>query len=137
MNSTEMTEMGQTTRRRTVEYKVFRRNITNNISKKRYFSVGFLSIAQVSFILLIAVFANYDLSHFGERQVKVDSSSKVIKDVSYGNRQVKMGSSSNIITDVSKISVTISKEKADQRISYSSKILFIYSKDFRKVVSFH
>jgi hypothetical protein len=51
-------------RTRTVEFKYFRRELERPLSRKRYFSGILLSIFQISFIILVAVYANYDTKKY-------------------------------------------------------------------------
>jgi len=48
----------------TLEFKFFHSEIDPDVKRKRYYSTIFLGVAQISFIILVAVFANYDLKSY-------------------------------------------------------------------------
>ena len=47
----------------TLEFDFFAREIDPVLKKKRFYSAIFLIVAQISFIMLVAVFADYDLTN--------------------------------------------------------------------------
>ena len=53
------------TMNQTLEFRFFRSEIDPSVKRKRYSSAIFISVSQVSFIILMAVFANYDLKSYG------------------------------------------------------------------------
>ncbi len=53
----------QQTINQTLEFRFFAREIGPVVKKKRFYSAIFLVVAQISFILLVAVSADYDLTN--------------------------------------------------------------------------
>ena len=57
------TEALQQTIKQTLEFNYFAKEIDPVVKKKRFYSAIFLVVAQISFIMLMAVFADYDLTN--------------------------------------------------------------------------